>query len=127
MSAGDGVVWAVCPSGMMAALALSTNNGRSFALRSFHEQGGHWLPSLTNAGEIAPFGPRTAVLYRGGPGPFLRTTDAGKHWKDVRVPGKIDQLVWLETTTRRVGWALVSSKLWRTTDAGTSWHVVPVR
>lgn len=39
--AGSGVVWAMCPSGMMAGLSVSTNNGRTFpAFRSFHDPGG---------------------------------------------------------------------------------------
>ncbi len=41
-----GVVWAVCPSGMMAWLALSTNGGRSFpAIRSFHDPRGLRQPA----------------------------------------------------------------------------------
>ncbi len=125
-AAGRGVIWAVCPSGMMAGLSLSTDDGRSFSVQSFHEPGGESRPSLTNAGEVAPFTPRIAVLD-GGSGPVLRTTDEGRHWKPVHQPGRIDQLRWLDATTRRVGWALVASKLWRTTDAGASWRAVTVR
>jgi hypothetical protein len=131
-AAGGGVVWAVCPSGMMAALKVSTNNGRSFSIQSFHDPGGVKRPSLTNGAAIAPSTPRVAVLDGGGDGPLLRTTDDGKRWARVRQPAKINQLFWIDTTSRRVGLALVQvssgrEQLWRTTDAGASWHVVPLR
>jgi hypothetical protein len=47
--AGGGVVWVVCPSGMMAGLSLSTNGGRTFPrFRSFHDPGGiGYLPWRT--------------------------------------------------------------------------------
>jgi photosystem II stability/assembly factor-like uncharacterized protein len=129
--AGGDVVWAVCPSGMMAGLALSTNNGRTFSIRSFHDPGGVRQPGLTNAAEVAPFTPRIAILD-GGYGPLLRTIDDGKHWKRVRQPGGIEQLYWMDATTHRVGLVLVQTRtasgsvqLWRTTDAGASWQRVP--
>lgn len=131
-SPGGGVLWAVCSSGMMADLSVSTTSGRTFAGRSFSENGGHGRPSLTNAGEVAPFTPRIAVLD-GGYAPLLRTTDNGKHWRRVRQPERIYALRYLHATTRRVGLALVQTRrssgpleLWRTTDAGRSWHAIPL-
>ena len=132
--AGGGVVWAVCPTGMMAELLLSRDGGRSFpAVRSVHDPGGMGMPTLTNGAQIFPLSPRAALLDRGGGGPLLETTDTGRHWTSLRLPFKIVQLDWLGFTSRRLGLALVqtrrspaSSELWRTTDRGATWHLVPI-
>src|SRR5437764_3754345 len=106
--AAHGVVWAVCPSGMMAELALSTDGGRSFPLiRSVHDPGGLRLPSLTNGARIAAASARVAVLSRGAGGALLRTTDAGRHWRSVPRTARIEEVFWLGFTTSRVGAALV--------------------
>jgi len=127
------VLWAVCPTGMMAELSLSRNGGRSFpSILSVHDPGGLRRPSLTNGAEISPFTPRTAVLYGGGEGPLLRTTDEGRHWQRVHQPARIYQLDWLGATTRRFGLAVVQTRsspdagLWRTTDGGATWDSVPI-
>lgn len=133
--AGEGVVWAVCPSGMMAGLTLSTNDGRTFPrYRSFHDPGGTRLPALTNGAGIFPSSTRAAVLYRGASGPLFRTTDMGRHWISVSRKGRLEQLVWAGFATSRVGVGLFTTKshpnqasLWRTTDGGATWHCVPIR
>jgi photosystem II stability/assembly factor-like uncharacterized protein len=133
--AGDGVVWAVCPTGMMAGLSLSTNGGRTFPrFRSFHDPGGIGLPALTNGAAIFADSPHSAVLYRGVQGPLFRTTDMGRRWIPVRRTGRLAQLYWLHFATSRVGEALFSTRshpqqasLWRTTDGGTTWHSMPIR
>jgi photosystem II stability/assembly factor-like uncharacterized protein len=129
--AADGVVWAVCPSGMMAWLALSTNDGRSFRIRSFHDPGGLQGPSLTNAGRIAAATARVAILSRGAGGAFLRTTDRGRHWSPVAGTAGIQRVFLVAFTTSRVGTAIVQlrsgTRLWRTTDGGETWHSVPIR
>lgn len=129
--AAGGVVWAVCPSGMMAELALSTNGGRSFpAIRSAHDPGGLREPALVNSARIAAASARVAVLTRGAGGALLRTIDAGRHWRAVPRTGRIQDVFWLAFATRRVGAALVRFRhrmqLWRTTDAGANWHSVPL-
>jgi photosystem II stability/assembly factor-like uncharacterized protein len=129
------VVWAVCPTGMMAELSLSRNGGRSFpSVLSVHDPGGLRQPSLTNGAEISPFTSRVAVLYDGGDGPLLRTTDEGKHWRHVRQPARIYQLDWLGVTAHRYGLAVVQTRsspdmgvLWCTTDGGATWHSMPIR
>jgi hypothetical protein len=126
-----GAVWAVCPSGMMAWLALSTNSGRSFpAIRSVHDPGGLRLPSLTNGGRIAAASARVAVLTGGAGGALLRTTDRGRHWSSVPATAQIKQVFWLGFATSRIGAAIVQvphrTQLWRTTDSGASWHSTPV-
>lgn len=130
--AGAGVVWAVCPTGNMGELLLSKNGGRSFpTISSAHDPGGLQKPGLINSAEIAVASPRVAVLSRGANGALLRTTDMGRHWKVVRGTASIQGVFWLGFSTSRVGAAVVQmrsgTQLWRTTDAGLSWHPVRIR
>ena len=133
--AGDRVVWAVCPSGMMAGLTLSTNGGRTFPrYRSFHDPGGTSLPTMTNGAGIFPSSTRAAVVYLGASGPLYRTTDMGRHWISVSGTGRLEQLMWAGFATSRVGVGLFTTRshpnqasLWRTTDGGATWHSVPIR
>jgi photosystem II stability/assembly factor-like uncharacterized protein len=128
---GPRTLWAVCSSGMMASLSLSTNGGRSFRIRSFHDPGGIRLPSLTNAASIAGPSARVAVLTRGAGGAFLRTTDAGRHWSLVPRTARVKGVPWFSFTTLQLGAAVVETRsgaaLWRTTDAGATWHGMPIR
>jgi photosystem II stability/assembly factor-like uncharacterized protein len=133
--AGGGVVWAVCPTGMMAALSLSRNGGRTFpATRSFHDPGGTHLPALTNGADIFPTSAHAALLYRGAQGPLFRTTDLGRNWAPVRATRRFAQVFWLRFTTSRAGAGVFTTRahperasLWRTTDGGSSWRRVPIR
>ncbi len=129
--AGREIVWAVCPSGMMAGLSVSKDGGRSFRIRSFHDPGGSGAPSLTNGGQVAAASERIAVLTRGAGGAFLRTADSGRHWSVVPRTAGIQGVFWLAFTTQRVGSALVElhdrTDLWRTTDGGETWHSVPIQ
>jgi photosystem II stability/assembly factor-like uncharacterized protein len=133
--AGGDVVWAVCPTGMMAGLSLSTNGGRTFPrYRSFHDPGGIRLPAMTNGAAIFPTSAHAAVLYEGASGPLFRTRDLGRHWTHVRQTARIEQVFWLGFATRRVGAALFTTRshpnrasFLRTTDGGATWHSVPIR
>ena len=133
--AGEGVVWAVCPSGMMAGLLLSTDGGRTFPMtRSFHDPGGIRLPTLTNSSQIYPASARTAVLYEGAAGPLFRTTDLGRRWTRLPRTTGVRDIFWLRFATSRIGTAVFTTRshpdrasLWRTTDAGATWRTVPVR
>jgi photosystem II stability/assembly factor-like uncharacterized protein len=131
--APDGVVWAVCPTGNMAELTLSKNDGRSFpSISSVHDPGGVRQPRLVNSARIAAASAHIAVLSRGAQGALLRTTDAGRHWTRVARTARIQDVSWLAFTTRRVGAAVVQTgprteQLWRTTDAGATWHFTPIR
>jgi photosystem II stability/assembly factor-like uncharacterized protein len=116
---------------MMASLSLSTNDGRSFRIRSFHDPGGIRLPTLTNAATVAAPSAHVAVLTRGAGGAFLRTTDAGRQWSLVAKTARIQGVSGLSFTTTHVGTAVVYARsraaLWRTTDAGATWHSMPIR
>jgi photosystem II stability/assembly factor-like uncharacterized protein len=130
--AADGVVWAVCPSGMMAGLNLSKNGGLSFP--SFHDPGGVHQPGLTNGAEIAATSPRGAVLYQGASGPLLRTSDGGVHWTVLKRTADLRDVFWLHFASKRDGMVLAETRshpsrtsLLRTTDGGATWLSMPIR
>jgi hypothetical protein len=110
------VVWAVCPTGMMAGASRSIDGGVTFQpLRT---------PPLPNSARIAPASDQTAVLAANGAA--RRTTDGGVTWRPLRLPGNDN--VWNDVvfTDPRTGTALVqigerSAAIWRTTDGGTTW------
>jgi len=114
------VVWAVCPTGMMAGASRSTDGGVTFEpLRT---------PSLVNAARLAPASDETALLAANGAGrrPLYRTTDRGATWRPLRPMGNDD--VWYDVvfTDARTGDALVQvgahpPAVWRTTDGGITW------
>jgi photosystem II stability/assembly factor-like uncharacterized protein len=120
---------------MMAALSVSTDEGRTFPKRaSFHDPGGVHLPALTNGAAILPSSSHAAFLYRGASGPLFRTVDLGRHWTVVRGTAPFQRLFWLDFATTRVGAAVFTTRshpnqasFWRTTDRGATWHSVPIR
>jgi hypothetical protein len=133
--ARSGVVWAVCPTGMMAELRLSKDGGRTFpGVRSVHDPGGLRLPSLTNGARIAAMSARDAVLYSGGQGPLLRTSNLGARWTSLRQTARFEQVFWFGFSSSRVGAAVVTTRshpsrgsLRRTTDGGATWVSIPIR
>ena len=115
------VVWAVCPTGMLAGAWRSTDGGIRFArLRT---------PPLVNSAQLAPASATTAVLARNGASTrILRTTDGGRTWKRPPAPPPAGYASWAGFTDARVGYALVQAggrqSLWRTTDGGADWYRV---
>lgn len=120
----DRVVWAVCPTGSLSQIYRSADDGRSFRLvRS---------PGETNGAEVAPFSSRAAVLDVGGIASLYRTTDGGARWTAVRSTPQHGTASGLRSTTKRLGFAVIETwtpaeRLWRTTDAGATWHPLPIR
>ena len=125
------VVWAVCPTGMMAGASRSTDGGITFrTVRT---------PPLANSAVLAPASRASAVLARNGArSPLLRTADGGVTWKVARTPGPAVDVDWIGFTDARAGAALVqtpfdaslqagSQSLWRTSDGGAHWSPVPLR
>ena len=126
------VVWAVCPTGMMAGAARSTDGGVTFAPL-------HLQKEIPNSTRLAPASDDSALLIidAGGATPLL-TTDAGAHWTPPRVPDAAAPWAWAGFTDAETGAALVQTgydtaarlqlqQLWRTTDGGASWSVVRFR
>jgi photosystem II stability/assembly factor-like uncharacterized protein len=125
------VVWAVCPTGMMAQ-AFRTDDG-----------GAHWatLPTgeLPNSAQIAPASDSSALLVTSEGGPLELTTDDGSTWTDVSGTVTSDSWAWswLGFTDAQTGTALQETgnlpsgwpwphgpfpeRLMRTTDGGKTW------
>gem|GEM_PF-2282128 len=125
------VLWAVCPTGMLAEAFRSTDGGA------------HWIPlssagEMDNSAQLAPASGTTAVLDQASQGPVLRTDDSGATWHTV-YPSANGAWNWNWTgfTDVNTGSALRSEanapanwpwpngpspeQLWRSTDGGTTW------
>jgi hypothetical protein len=123
MPSSTRVVWAVCPTGLLAGAARSSDGGVAFSpLRT---------PPLTNGARLAPASSSTAVLAANGAGaPLYRTTDGGATWRPIAPRGK--DTIWYEVvfTSAHVGDALVqlgghAPVFRRTTDGGETWLSPP--
>jgi hypothetical protein len=126
------VLWAVCPTGMMAGAARSTDGGVTFAPL-------HLQKEIPNSTALAPASNESALLIinAAGASPLL-TTDAGVHWTAPKTPAGATAWAWAGFTDAGTGAALVQTRydaaariqlqqLWRTTDGGSSWSVVRFR
>ena len=119
------VVWAVCPTGMLAGALRSTDGGVSF--RQLRTR------PLVNAAQLAAASGTTAVLFGNGAGSrLMRTTDSGVSWTPAKTPRAPIDIWSIGFTDSRVGFALVQTRsdatanverpvLWRTTDGGAHW------
>jgi photosystem II stability/assembly factor-like uncharacterized protein len=130
-AASTSVLWAVCPTGMMAEAFRSDDGGAHWTTLSAGE-----LPNSTG---LAPASPTAAVLVPSAGGPLLMTTDGGKTWRNV--PGTAISgdygWSWIGFTSGRTGSALEEEsappsnwpwpngpfpeQLWRTSNGGSSW------
>lgn len=126
------VLWAVCPTGMMAGAARSTDGGATFAPL-------HLQKTIPNSTRLAPASDTSAMLIinAGGASPLL-TTDAGAHWTTPKTPAAAMSWAWVGFTDATTGAALVQTRydtaahvelqqLWRTTNGGSSWSIVRLR
>jgi photosystem II stability/assembly factor-like uncharacterized protein len=126
------VVWAVCPTGMMAGAARSTDGGVTFAPLNLQK-------SIPNSTRLAPASDDSAMLIinAAGASPLLMT-DAGARWTTPRTPTGATSWAWAGFTDTKTGAALVQTRydaaarielqqLWRTTDGGSSWSNVRFR
>jgi photosystem II stability/assembly factor-like uncharacterized protein len=122
------VLWAVCPTGMMASSFRSVNGGASWSSIA--------TPEMPNSARIAPAGDTVAVVSTGSTGELLRTSDGGTSFVRVRgaFPGFWAFLGFTDTSTGS-GLLVLSTQasktphvpaeqLWRSTDGGVDWHPV---
>lgn len=137
-ASSDSVVWAVCPTGMMAGAWRSTDAGAHWtALRAGTGTNG---PGMSNGARLAAVSDTTAVLATGDVGQLLRSTDGGLTFTTIVPPGQTgQQWQWLGFTDPMTGAGLRFGggepvgperlsplQLWRSIDGGVSWHPITI-
>jgi photosystem II stability/assembly factor-like uncharacterized protein len=113
------VLWAVCPTGMLAGAERSTDGGEKWSPLPVGE--------LVNSALLAAASSTTAVLQPGTQGELLRTTDGGATWQSSSSPPG-GSFVWLGFTGQESGAGLFATgapgapdELYLTSDGGASW------
>jgi photosystem II stability/assembly factor-like uncharacterized protein len=124
------VLWAHCATGMLSGVWRSSDEGRTFSRAA----GAHsWPgPPLPNSAAFGAASPTTAVV---GYKQLYRTANGGASWASVATPSAITWWQYLGFTdpTHGVGLAYAGSqtpshqRLYYTTDAGLSYHLVSIR
>jgi hypothetical protein len=123
------VLWAMCPTGMMAEAFRSADGGSQWK--------GLAAGELENSALLAPASDTTAVIQPAEQGQLLRTDDGGATWHSVPSSGAGGSWwSWIGFTDSSTGSGLRESdapanwpwpngpypeQLWRTTDGGASW------
>lgn len=133
-------LWAVCPTGMQAGVARSTDGGTQWSnAEAAAGQSGTRRVAAANSAQIAPVNTTTAVLATGNGSELLLTTDGGRIYNPVFSPGRgARHWGFIGFTDPSTGSGLLSdgsrsgpdglpnTGLWRTADGGVHWHG-PVR
>ncbi len=123
------VLWAMCPTGMMAEAFRSTDGGSRWEALSAGE--------LENSALLSPASDTTAVIQPAEQGELLRTDDGGVTWQPVASAGASGSWwSWIGFTDAGTGSGLEQSdapanwpwpngpypeQLWRTGDGGSTW------
>jgi hypothetical protein len=123
------VLWAMCPTGMMAEAFRSTDGGSQWKALSAGQ--------LENSALLAPASDTTAVIQPAEQGELLRTNDGGATWQAVPAAGASGSWwSWVGFTDAATGSGLDQSdapanwpwpngpypeQLWRTDDGGVTW------
>ncbi len=117
-AASASVVWALCPTGMMAGAWRSTDAGRRWSALHARGPGG----GIANSARLGAASDATAVLATGGTGAMLRTTDGGQSFTAVHGPA--GSMTWVGFTDPSTASAIVDTagapQLWRSTNGGAS-------
>ncbi|MBV9943572.1 MAG: hypothetical protein JO262_15710 [Solirubrobacterales bacterium] len=120
------VVWAHCATGTESGVWRSTDGGANFTIAA----GTGTSLQLPGSAAFAAASATTAVV---GYQQLYRTTNTGALWDTVQVPG-ISQWAWLGFTDTTHGAGLgyagsiapANERLYYTTDAGQSYHRIPL-
>lgn len=113
------VIWAFCATGMEGDAAVSTNGG---AFYTTHEGP---ATAFGNGSFVAALSARDAFVA--GPAGVELTTNAGVSYRTLPQP---PPALWIGFTDSEVGYVIsenqdtLTSQLWRTSDAGSSWKLV---
>lgn len=126
------VIWAVCPTGMLAAALRSTDGGAHWSSLNIGR-------GLSNGARIAPASDSTAVVATGDQAQLRRTTDGGATFTQV-FPTRAGWWNFIGFTDAATGSGLrlvpgesrsslgpPLSELMRSDDGGASWTAVIVR
>jgi photosystem II stability/assembly factor-like uncharacterized protein len=121
------VIWAACPTGTESGVWRSTDNGAHFTVAAGTGTSLH-LPNS------APFAAASSEIAVVGDQPMMyRSDNSGALWSQVG-PSGVAQWAYLGFTDATHGVALgylgslapANERLWYTTDAGQTYHVVPL-
>ncbi len=123
------VLWAMCPTGMMAEAFRSSDGGSQWEPLSAGQ--------LENSALLAPASDTTAIIQPAEQGELLRTDDGGATWQTVPAAGTSGSWwSWIGFTDGATGSGLDQSdapanwpwpngpypeQLWRTDDGGNTW------
>jgi photosystem II stability/assembly factor-like uncharacterized protein len=116
------VVWAVCPTGMLAAALRSADGGRTWSQLAVGRE-------LVNAARVAPADDETAVVATGDGTQLLRTTDGGRTFAQA-YPRRPGAWTFIGFTDARTGSGIRlaadgrSTELVRSTDGGARWRAL---
>jgi hypothetical protein len=116
------VIWAFCATGMAGGPLMSTNGGASYVAAG-GAGGVFW-----NGAMVAALSSRYAFVGAGNSA-LQVTTNAGQSYGSM--PQFTDAL-WAGFTDSHVGYVITldqstnTSKVWRTSDGGATWHMVSV-
>jgi photosystem II stability/assembly factor-like uncharacterized protein len=114
------VIWAFCATGTAGVPLLSTNGGASFV------DAGGTGSAFWNGAMVAALSSRYAFVGAGNSA-LQVTTNAGHSYRSMP---QFPNALWVGFTDSEVGYVITldqttnTSQLWRTTDAGTTWHTV---
>ena len=120
------VLWAVCPTGMLATAYRSIDAGATWTTLDVGRE-------IANSSRLAPMSETKAVLATGDQAQLLRTTDGGSTFDVVQpvTAGYWNHIVFADEThgytLRTVGSGQAAPKLYASGDGGASWHVAPIR
>jgi len=119
-ASSDSVVWAVCPTGMLAGALRSADGGRTWSPLAAGRE-------LDNAARVAPADDDTAVFATGDGTRLLRTTDGGRAFARV-YPRTAGFWEFVGFTDARTGTGIrataggTATVVVRTLDGGATWH-----